>query len=77
VKNGVLTTGEAARLCRVSQQAIITMVNRGHLKAWTLQGSRKRRIMPDKLREFMVANSIPTDLLDQEVERPQGREATP
>ncbi|HEY1187704.1 MAG TPA: helix-turn-helix domain-containing protein [Gemmata sp.] len=60
---GVYTTGEAARLCRVSQQTIIRCFDNGQLKGFRVPGSRFRRITQAGLVEFMAANNIPTDLL--------------
>lgn len=48
-----LTTGEAARICRVSQQTIIRCFDDGRLKGYRVPGSRFRRIPRDSLRQFM------------------------
>jgi two-component system, OmpR family, response regulator len=60
----VFTTGEAAELCRVSQQTIIRCFDRGRLKGFRVPGSRFRRIPRDALLQFMRANDIPTTVLE-------------
>ena len=60
----VLTTGEAAELCRVSQQTIIRCFDSGRLTGFRVPGSRFRRIPKSELIRFMRVNKIPVDLLD-------------
>ncbi len=60
----VFTTGEAAEICKVSQQTIIRCFDAGRLRGFRVPGSRFRRIPRDELLKFMRANNIPTDLLD-------------
>lgn len=60
----VFTTGEAAEICKVSQQTIIRCFDSGRLKGFRVPGSRFRRIPRDALLQFMRDNSIPPDLLD-------------
>lgn len=60
----VFTTGEAAELCKVSQQTIIRCFDAGRLHGFRVPGSRFRRIPRDELIRFMRANDIPTDALD-------------
>ena len=60
----VLTTGEAAELCRVSQQTIIRCFDSGRLTGFRVPGSRFRRIPRSELIRFMRVNNIPVDLLD-------------
>ena len=60
----VFTTGEAARICKVSQQTIIRCFDSGQLKGFRVPGSRFRRIPRDQLYAFMRDNGIPTDALD-------------
>lgn len=60
----VFTTGEAAKICKVSQQTIIRCFDSGRLKGFRVPGSRFRRIPRDALLQFMKDNSIPPDLLD-------------
>jgi excisionase family DNA binding protein len=60
----VFTTGEAARICKVSQQTIIRCFDNGTLKGFRVPGSRFRRIPRDQLLSFMRDNGIPTDALE-------------
>jgi excisionase family DNA binding protein len=60
----VFTTGEAAKICKESQQTIIRCFDSGQLKGFRVPGSRFRRIPRDQLYAFMRDNGIPTDALD-------------
>ena len=60
----VYTTGEAAKICKVSQQTIIRCFDNGSLKGFRVPGSRFRRIPRDQLFSFMRDNGIPTDALE-------------
>ena len=60
----VFTTGEAAKICKVSQQTIIRCFDSGQLKGFRVPGSRFRRIPRDQLYSFMRDNGIPTDALE-------------
>ena len=60
----VFTTGEAAKICKVSQQTIIRCFDSGQLKGFRVPGSRFRRIPREQLFAFMKDNSIPTDALE-------------
>ena len=60
----VFTTGEAAKICKVSQQTIIRCFDNGSLKGFRVPGSRFRRIPRDQLFSFMKDNGIPTDALE-------------
>lgn len=60
----VFTTGEAAKICKVSQQTIIRCFDSGQLKGFRVPGSRFRRIPRDILYRFMKENGIPTDALE-------------
>lgn len=60
----VFTTGEAAKICKVSQQTIIRCFDSGQLKGFRVPGSRFRRIPRDILYKFMKENGIPTDALE-------------
>jgi excisionase family DNA binding protein len=63
-RNKVYTTGEAAKICKVSQQTIIRCFDNGTLKGFRVPGSRFRRIPRADLYAFMRANGIPTDALE-------------
>ncbi|MEZ6140835.1 MAG: response regulator [Zavarzinella sp.] len=60
----VFTTGEAAKICKVSQQTIIRCFDNGQLKGFRVPGSRFRRIPREALYKFMRDNDIPTDPLE-------------
>lgn len=60
----VFTTGEAAKICKVSQQTIIRCFDNGTLKGFRVPGSRFRRIPRAELFSFMRDNGIPTDALE-------------
>jgi excisionase family DNA binding protein len=60
----VFTTGEAAKICKVSQQTIIRCFDNGSLKGFRVPGSRFRRIPREQLFAFMKDNGIPTDALE-------------
>jgi len=63
-KKTVFTTGEAAKICKVSQQTIIRCFDNGSLKGFRVPGSRFRRIPREQLFSFMKDNGIPTDALE-------------
>jgi excisionase family DNA binding protein len=60
----VFTTGEAAKICKVSQQTIIRCFDNGQLKGFRVPGSKFRRIPREALFRFMRDNNIPTDALE-------------
>jgi excisionase family DNA binding protein len=63
VMKTIFTTGEAADICKVSQQTIIRCFDSGRLKGFRVPGSRFRRIPRDALLAFMRDNQIPPDAL--------------
>ena len=60
----LFTTGEAAVICRVSQQTIIRCFDAGRLEGFRVPGSRFRRIPRQKLIKFMKDNNIPLDSME-------------
>ena len=60
----VYTTGEAAEVCKVSQQTIIRCFDAGRLMGFRVPGSKFRRIPREALIKFMKENAIPLDNLD-------------
>jgi len=60
----LFTTGEAAEICRVSQQTIIRCFDSGRVEGFRVPGSRFRRIPRQSLIKFMKENSIPLDNLE-------------
>ena len=60
----LFTTGEAAEVCRVSQQTIIRCFDAGRLEGFRVPGSRFRRIPRQSLVKFMKENKIPLDTIE-------------
>ena len=60
----VFTTGEVARICKVSQQTVIRCFDSGRLKGFRVPGSRFRRIPREALVSFMKENDIPSNQLE-------------
>ncbi|RKY20033.1 MAG: regulator [Planctomycetota bacterium] len=60
----LFTTGEAAEICKVSQQTIIRCFDAGRVKGFRIPGSKFRRIPRQNLIRFMRENNIPLDNLD-------------
>ncbi|MFC1763411.1 response regulator [Planctomycetota bacterium] len=60
----LFTTGEAAEICRVSQQTIIRCFDTGRLDGFRVPGSKFRRIPRASLLKFLKDNHIPLDNLD-------------
>jgi excisionase family DNA binding protein len=60
----LFTTGEAAEICRVSQQTIIRCFDSGRLEGFRIPGSRFRRIPRHSLVKFMKENDIPLDNIE-------------
>ena len=65
----VFTTGEAAEVCRISQQTIIRCFDSGRLNGFRVPGSRFRRIPRAELLRFMRTNDIPVDSLGDDRRR--------
>ncbi len=57
----LFTTGEAAEVCRVSQQTVIRCFDSGRLEGFRVPGSKFRRIPRQSLIKFMKDNGIPLD----------------
>ncbi len=60
----LFTTGEAAEVCKVSQQTIIRCYDAGRLQGFRVPGSKFRRIPRQNLIKFMKENNIPLETLD-------------
>jgi excisionase family DNA binding protein len=60
----LLTTGEAAEICKVSQQTIIRCFDAGRLEGFRIPGSKFRKIPRQNLIKFMKENNIPLDGLE-------------
>jgi len=57
----LFTTGEAAKICKISQQTIIRCFDAGKLQGFKVPGSKFRRIPRESLIKFMKENDIPLD----------------
>jgi len=55
----VLTTGEAARICRVAPRTVMKWFDSGRLKGYRLPGSNDRRIPVENLIRFLKENGMP------------------
>ena len=60
----LFTTGEAAKVCKVSLQTIIKCFDAGRLEGFRIPGSKFRRIPRQNLVKFMKENNIPFDSLE-------------
>ncbi|MDD5458667.1 MAG: response regulator [Phycisphaerae bacterium] len=60
----LFTTGEAAEICKVSQQTVIRCFDSGRLEGFRIPGSKFRRIPRQSLIKFMKENNIPFDGID-------------
>ena len=56
-----LTTGQAAKLMRISIQQVNRLVDQGYLKGFRVPGGGHRRIMPADLWRFMRKNGMPEE----------------
>ncbi len=65
----IFTTGEAAELCKVSQQTIIRCFDSGRLQGFRVPGSRFRRIPREDLIRFMNENEIPSEMFESGMKR--------
>ena len=59
-----LTTGQAAKMCKCSQQTIIRCFDDGKLKGYRVPGSRFRRIPREHLLAFIREYGLPTDAIE-------------
>ena len=64
-----LTTGQAAKICKCSQQTIIRCFDDGKLKGYRVPGSRFRRIPKENLFAFIREFGLPTDALETSSKR--------
>ncbi len=60
----LFTTGEAAKVCKVSQQTIIRCFDAGRVEGFRIPGSKFRRIPRANLIKFMRDNHIPLDNME-------------
>ena len=62
----VYTTGEAADICRLSQQTIIRCFDNGQVQGFRVPGSKFRRIPRESLIKFMQEHKIPMDTIESD-----------
>jgi excisionase family DNA binding protein len=55
----VLTTGEVARLLKVTTNTVVKWFETGLLKGYTFPGTKTRRILRDSFEKFCVQRKIP------------------
>ena len=67
----VYTTGDVARICRISQQTVIRVFDERILKGFVIPGCTHRRVPHASLVKFMQDSGIPLDWLPQSVEAPE------
>ncbi len=60
----VLTTGEVARICRVTIRTVIKWYESGRLPGYKLPGSRDRRFQRQAVEDFLRRHAMPLDLLE-------------
>jgi len=60
----LFTTGEAAEVCKISQQTIIRCFDAGRLEGFRIPGSKFRRIPRQSLIKFMKGNDIPLETIE-------------
>lgn len=61
---GVFTTGQVAKICKVSNRLVHRWCDEGLLPCYRLPASRDRRILLEDLRTFMADHRIPIKSLD-------------
>lgn len=55
----ILTTGQAGKLAGVGPHAVVKWINSGKLKAFTIPGSKHRRILKTEFDKFATENNLP------------------
>lgn len=66
VDKDVLTTGEVARLLRVTTNTVVKWFEAGLLKGYTFPGTRTRRILRDSFEDFCRKRQIPIRRIQEE-----------
>src|SRR5262249_32882433 len=69
----VLTTGDVARLCRVTIRTVIKWYEHGRLPGYRLPGSRDRRFTRTAVEQFLRDHGMPFGLPQPEGEAGDGR----
>ena len=65
LEKDVLTTGDVARLCRVTIRTVIKWFETGRLEGYRLPGSRDRRFTRASVQRFLRENDMPLSLLEE------------
>ena len=63
---GIFTTGQVAKICKVSQRTIVRWFDTGRLKGYYIPGSQYRKIPKNYLIKFLKENGIPFGDLENE-----------
>lgn len=68
--DGVYTTGQIARICKVSPRTVKNWIDSGKLKGYKLPSSGDRRVTRESLVHFMKAHEFPLERLSPEAPAP-------
>lgn len=60
----ILTSGQVARICRVSTRTAVKWIDSKKLKGYRIPGSRDRRVALDDLAKFIKQHGMPAEFLD-------------
>jgi excisionase family DNA binding protein len=66
-RRDVFTTGEIAKMCRVSPHTVIKWINAGLLEVYCIPGSQHRRVDRESLVRFLEANGMSHRIREYEV----------
>ncbi len=67
-QKSVLTTGQAAKICKVSPRTVSKWLDNGLLQGYRIPGSDHRRVPVGELVGFMKKHGIPLAGMDDQVE---------
>lgn len=67
IKKDVLTTGEVARMLKVTTNTVVKWFEGGLLKGYTFPGTRTRRILRNSFEDFCNKRNIPLARIRREV----------
>lgn len=67
MKIEVLTTGQVAKICRVSPGTVARWCTENRLLHYAIPGAMHRRVEVSQLRLFMAAHSLPMHWLEEGV----------
>lgn len=60
----VFTTGQIAKMCKVSCRTVVTWFDKGQLRGYRIPGSKDRRVPHENLVRFLRENGMPLNGLD-------------